>query len=396
MRIDRIRCYHYDKAFTVPFYSLQINRKQADSVIVRMDCDNGFSGYGESAPRRYVTGEDVASVLEVISTVFAPILFSCPVTSYRDAAEIIGMCEAACREKGLDAFHSALGAVDIGLGDLLAQSGQPPSACPSGQTRSDPLPFSVSVPFLPLKLIRDFFPLLSAQLDFRIIKVLIDENLDGNYERLELIRHLAGPGKDLRIEVNGKLTFDQITRQLEHLQCFNIAAMEQPLPPADIANLRRLRQSFDIAIIADEALISIDNARQLIEADACDIFNIKVSKCGGLLKSRAIANLAAANNIACHVGTHVGETEILGSSGRLLARALPNLDAYGGGSDVLFSRLFRKGKPPSQNAIPEPKSRGANAAAYKEDIVHQSRLLGDFSIGPASVIPNEFGRFGDS
>ena len=68
MRITRIRCYHYNQAFTVPFDSLQTRRSHADSIIVRIDCGSHASGFGESAPRRYVTGEDAPSVLNHFST----------------------------------------------------------------------------------------------------------------------------------------------------------------------------------------------------------------------------------------------------------------------------------------------------------------------------------------
>lgn len=383
MRIERIRCYHYYQAFTVPFDSLQTRRKHADSVILHLDCGGNLSGFGESAPRLYVTGENAASVMEVVSTIFAPILFSCRLSSCQDAAEILVRCESACRRKRLAAFHSALGAVDLALWDLLEQSGLSPEQRPYGPPRRDQLPFSVSVPLMPLDLIREFFPRLAARLDFKIIKVLIDDDLKGNTERLKLISSLAAPDKEVRLEVNGKLTFAQIARQLDRLRHFDITAMEQPLPPGDIANLIELRQSYGIAIIADESLVSIDNARQLIEAGACDIFNIKVSKCGGLTKGRALADLAAAHGIACHVGTHVGETEILGLPGRHLARAIPNLDSYGGGSEVLFSRLFQKAADQPRVVIAGSEDGPTVSKSYKENIIMQSRLLGDFRNRPA-------------
>ena len=128
----------------------------------------------------------------------------------------------------------------------------------------------------------------------------------------------------------------------KHLLHFDIAAIEQPLPPADIANFKKVRRMFDIAVIADESLVDIESARQLIKAQACDVFNIKVSKCGVILQGRAIADLAKMHGIDCHIGTHIGETDILGVPGRQLARSLSNFDAYGGGSSVLFSRFLTK------------------------------------------------------
>lgn len=379
MRIDRVRCYHYNQVFAVPFDSLQVKRKQADSVIVRIDCENPHCGFGESAPRRYVTGEDVASVRNVIREVFAPILFSQPITCHEDAAAVLSMCAAACQRRGITAFHSALGALDVALLDVLGSSGSTPEAWPYGSPRRDHLPFSVSVPFLPLSLIRDFFPLLSSHVDFQIIKVLIDEDIDQNTERIALIRNLAGTEKELRLEINGKLSFDQIAFQLDRFQRFDIAAVEQPLPPGDVKNLQKLRRSFDVAIIADESLVGMQSARELIETKACDLFNIKISKCGGVLRAKAIADIAAQHGISCHVGTHVGETEILGAAGRRLAYAIPNFDAYGGGSAVLFSRIFVKEKPLTRAAPLNFDPGEIVLPSYTEAIVRNSHLIADIA-----------------
>lgn len=377
MHITRIRCYHYNQAFTVPFDSLQTRRSHADSVIVRIDCGNHGSGFGESAPRRYVTGEDTSSVLKVINTIFAPILLKQPFSNQNDAAELLTRCEAACQQQGLSAYLSALGAVDLALLDALRQSGNVSTEDFCGPYRRDRLPFSASVPFLPMQLIQDYFPLLTAKLDIQIIKILIGDNLERNLKRVKMIRALAGRDKELRLEANGKLTFNQVEYQLQHLQDFNIAAIEQPLPPGDTAGLQKLRQSFDMAMIADESLVSIDDARQLIENGGYDIFNLKVSKCGGLLRARAIADLAAAHGIACHVGTHVGETELLGVAGRCLARTLSNFDAYGGGSPVLFSQLFKTAQTPLPATTPGFNADETVNRPCIEKILQESRLDSD-------------------
>lgn len=377
MRITRIRCYHYNQAFTVPFDSLQTRRSHADSVIVRIDCGSHGSGFGESAPRRYVTGEDAPSVLKVINTIFAPILLTQPFSNQNDAADLLTRCEAACRQQGQSAYLSALGAVDLALLDALRQSGNVSTERFCGPYLRGRLPFSASVPFLPMQLIQDYFPLLTAKLDIQVIKILIDDNLERNLERVKMIRTLAGPDKELRLEANGKLTFKQVEYQLQHLQKFNIAAIEQPLPPGDTAGLQKLRQSFDMAMIADESLISIDDARQLIEHGGYDIFNLKVSKCGGLLRARVIADLAAAHGIACHVGTHVGETELLGVAGRCLARTLSNFDAYGGGSPVLFSQLFKTAQTPLPALPPGFSADETVNRSCVEKILQESRLDSD-------------------
>jgi muconate cycloisomerase len=56
-----------------------------------------------------------------------------------------------------------------------------------------------------------------------------------------------------------------------------------------------------------------------------DFFNVRVSKCGGLARSHAIARRAAAAGVGVQVGSQVGETAILSAAGRHLAAALPEV-----------------------------------------------------------------------
>ena len=45
-------------------------RGVSDSIVVAVDLYNDVTGYGETLPRKYVTGESVESVVEDISTIF--------------------------------------------------------------------------------------------------------------------------------------------------------------------------------------------------------------------------------------------------------------------------------------------------------------------------------------
>ncbi|MGH7810877.1 MAG: enolase C-terminal domain-like protein, partial [Candidatus Binatia bacterium] len=86
-----------------------------------------------------------------------------------------------------------------------------------------------------------------------------------------------------------------------------------------------------IPVMADESLVTIDQARRLIEQRACDYFNIRLSKCGGITGSLEIAALAQQAGIKIQVGAQVGETGILSAAARTFAAHLPAL-AFAEGS----------------------------------------------------------------
>ena len=160
----RIRCYHYKKAFQIAFNSPQAQRRQADSVIIRMDWTDGTSSFGESAPRRYVTGEDSHSVVKLIRNCFAPILFNHPIDTIETAEAILRKLEITCRETGITAYHSSLAAIDLALLDALERSQRisPKNIFPV-EHRVQPR-FSASVPFLPIDVIKKYLKPVSTSL----------------------------------------------------------------------------------------------------------------------------------------------------------------------------------------------------------------------------------------
>lgn len=340
IRPTRIRCYHFNKAFKVAFNSPQTNRNQADSVIVRIDCSDGTSGFGESAPRAYVTGENCQSVANLIVDYFAPILFDHPITSIESIQSALNQLETASRQRGINAYNSALGAIDLALLDAAERSQSISSNQLFPVKHREILPFSASVPFLPLDVIETYFSLFNTYVDISVIKILVSDDIEETYERVKLLRHLASPRADLRLEFNGRMSFSQVIKALERITPLGISAVEQPLPSGHLDGLHQLRDQYGLNLVADESLITLEDAEHLASNGAYNIFNIKVSKCGGLLQSMRIAKLAEQHGIRCQVGTHVGETELLGIAGRRLARSLPTFDCYGGGSEVLFSRLL--------------------------------------------------------
>ena len=86
---------------------------------------------------------------------------------------------------------------------------------------------------------------------------------------------------------------------------------------------RRLRQATPVPIMVDESLVTRADAAALIAAKAADFFNVRISKCGGIARSLAIASEALAAGLGVQVGSQVGETAILSAAGRHLGAALP-------------------------------------------------------------------------
>jgi muconate cycloisomerase len=158
---------------------------------------------------------------------------------------------------------------------------------------------------------------------------------------------------------------------LRRLAAFKLQAIEQPVRADDLVGLKRVRNESGIAVMADESLVTAEGARSLIELGACDLFNIRISKCGGITGSLAIAKLAQEAGIKLQIGAQVGETGILSAAGRTLAAYVPDL-AFAEGSfgtwllseDTTFENVaFGYG-----GRAPLLKTRGLSVTVKEEDL----------------------------
>lgn len=343
MRINRLDIFLCDTPFKKGYHSPHIFRMRAESIIIAIKFDNGIEGHGESTPRIYVTGENPESVVILIRDHFSRLLLGREITSIDDINETLGMLEHKCLINNLSPYLSALGAIDIALLDGLRKKLEIPLTSLLGVLARESISYTVPIPLLPMDMIRKIPKYLSGS-DFSSIKVLMGKSEEENLERVKLVREIFGTDIEMSVEANGKWTYRQAMTNLSKLNKYNISSVEQPVHCDDLEGLKKIREKTGIPVIVDESLCTLSDAEKLVDAGACDIFNIKISKCGGLLKSKIIADFALSKGLRFQLGTHVGETDILNRAGQSLALVSPNILHFEGFSALLFEQAWNGNK----------------------------------------------------
>jgi muconate cycloisomerase len=97
---------------------------------------------------------------------------------------------------------------------------------------------------------------------------------------------------------------------------YNLSCIEQPVPHAEVNALAQLRGQIGVPIMLDESLTSSVDAERAIREELCDLFNIRLSKCGGFLSSLRLAAQAREVGLGYQLGCHPGESGILSAAGR--------------------------------------------------------------------------------
>ena len=123
---------------------------------------------------------------------------------------------------------------------------------------------------------------------------------------------------------------------LAQLAEFSIEAVEQPLRRGLPSELALLKKQSPIPVMVDESLVTLTDARALIDAGACDYFNLRVSKCGGLARTLEMAQMASRAGLRLQLGSQVGETAILSAAGRHVAAYLTDVDFLEGSYGTLL------------------------------------------------------------
>jgi muconate cycloisomerase len=151
---------------------------------------------------------------------------------------------------------------------------------------------------------------------FQQCKVKVGEAGDNDAARLRTIRRWIGPDMDLRIDANEAWRPSELRNKVEPLAEFGISCLEQPVPHAQVSQLAELRSQIGIPVMLDESLTSSIDAAAAIAGKTCDLFNIRLSKCGGFLASLRLAAQAHSAELGYQLGCHPGESGILSAAGR--------------------------------------------------------------------------------
>ena len=133
-----------------------------------------------------------------------------------------------------------------------------------------------------------------------VIKIGRDSEYD--IERLRQVREAVGPNIKIRLDANEAYRPDQAIRIIRRMEKYNPEFVEEPVKRWDLDGMARVAHAVDTPISSDESNTSLPSVRKIIEKKAASIINVKISKNGGIYRSKKIAALAEAAGIPIIVG----------------------------------------------------------------------------------------------
>jgi L-alanine-DL-glutamate epimerase-like enolase superfamily enzyme len=117
-------------------------------------------------------------------------------------------------------------------------------------------------------------------------------------------------------------------------------AIEEPVKPGDIEGMRAIATELTLKVILDESLRNLSQLDDFSHDPEIWVANVRVSKCGGVLRSIAMARAAQSRGMGVVLGSHVGETSLLTRAALAVGQGMnaPPIAREGGFGKLLLER----------------------------------------------------------
>lgn len=342
MRIAELIAYHVQIPLKTKIRHASYTRRMTDSVVIRCRMTDGTEGWGEGLPREYVTGETIDSAFELLRATPLAQQLGADLGSPKAAIDVCEKFELTRPQPDpRNCFGNSIRcAVELSIFDAVCRASKVPLSAITSEyglaagIRKSQGKVQYSAVMTSSSSVKQRIKSFLIRLHgFHQTKVKVGvEGVDDEVS-LRRIRGLVGPKMDLRIDANEAWTCENLAAKFEPLEQFNITSIEQPVYHNEVDGLARLRPNLSAPIMLDESLCSVEDGQRAIEHATCDLFNIRISKCGGFLNSLKIAATAHQAGLGYQLGCQVGETGILSAAGRHFATSVGNIRYLEGSYD---------------------------------------------------------------
>lgn len=264
----------------------------ANNIIVKIHTNQGLYGIGEGCPYIYIVGETQETDFEIAKQIAILLKNKNPLQIEERLAEI---------NKAVKLNPTIKSAFDMALYDLLAKYAQMPLYALLGGKNDRQIFTDMTVSLNTPELMAAEALKFKSQ-GFQSIKVKLGTNKKDDVSRIEAIREAIDEEIPLRIDANQGWDCTTAIATLKALEKYDIEHCEEPIPRWNTWDLVKVRNASPIPIMADESLFDEHDAFRLASMGACDYFNIKFSKSGGIHTALKIISIAEAAGIKSQVG----------------------------------------------------------------------------------------------
>ena len=295
--------------------SSRVHRGGVTDVIVKLTCDNGLVGWGESC-----SGADVASVEQAVLSARPFVIDRDPWHSEAIARDFFSL--------GLWDYRAMTGnfafaGIDMALWDLCGKHcGQPLYHLLGGPLHDEVDYFCYLAQGDPADLQEQCRVAVDRGYSCFYLKVGIDA--DAESEMLAAIRSTIGPNRKIRIDANEAWSVPEATQLIQRWDdVFGIDFVEAPVPIDPVQNMLELRGRVSVALCVNEGLSRTADAMRIIRSRCADVLCFSSYWVGTLRRFHTLCHAAHLEGQSVCKHTH-GELGIAAAAGHHVMLSVPN------------------------------------------------------------------------
>lgn len=267
-------------------------------TVLRLDLENGITGWGEAQPistwggdhaKHY--GESPKMTARVIEDILLPSITGHDVT---DIEQLHGRMNRVLR-----GHPYAKAAIDVALHDAIGKIyGVPVYQLLGGKVR-DGIVLAHSIGLMDADVAAREAAEVIAE-GVTTIKVKIGIEAERDIKVVAAVRDAIRSAGKIRVDANqGYRTWKEALRVTRAMADYDIVYMEQPCE--GLENMARVAQATDVPIMADESAWSARDVLRLIEWKAAEMVSVYYTKPGGLMKSKKLLAVAETGGLLCDI-----------------------------------------------------------------------------------------------
>lgn len=291
MKITAVELRRVDLPFLAPIRTAAGSTAGREVLLVRIDTTEG-EGWGECAAlgEPTYTAEYVAGAAGMLRDHLVPRLLA----AGGEVAGAAGVAPALAAVKG---HHMAKAALEMAVLDVELRAAGISLAQRLGATRAF-VEAGVAVGIAPS--IGALLDSVGAAVDegYRRVKLKIEPEWD--VEPVRAVRERFGD-LVLQVDANGVYRMGDAAH-LALLDPFDLAMIEQPLPPDDLAGSAHLARRIATPICLDEPITSAQAAAGVLAMGAAAVINVKPGRVGGYLEAVRVHDVCLAAGVPVWCG----------------------------------------------------------------------------------------------
>ncbi len=265
--------------------------EHCETMLVKIETDEGIVGYGEGAPFEFVTGETIDTAISVTQMLGQKLIGYNPI----EIARIHHVMDST-----IQGNPSSKAAIDMAIYDITSKKMGVPLYKMLGGYRNQ---FDTDITIMidePAQMAKEAAAL--AEKGFKILKIKVGLNAQEDIERIREIRKAVGSEVKIRVDANQGWNVPEAIAAINAMEQYKLDAVEQPVASWNRNGLAEIKRKVRIPIMADESVFTPQDAFELVGNKAVDFLNIKLMKCGGIYKANMINVIGETTGVECMLG----------------------------------------------------------------------------------------------